>query len=187
MSFEPRIIKNLLEQKQLESFRARIALIKESGNYTHDNKYFMRDMLQNDPFFVKIHNLLMNPLAQTFFPVPVMPSHSFVLMYDGGKGNFNIHVDQSYCEWSLDVCVSQSHVWPIYINSKFVMPGEPGTVNFETYEQEEIEKLHREGTPYELSPGDALLFCGSTQPHWRKKNADGAFCDMVLFQFITKP
>jgi PKHD-type hydroxylase len=68
----------------------------------------------------------------------VVPSYSFCRLYKKGSKLVK-HVDRDACEVSVTINLSQSHPWPIYM----------------------------EGSEFNLSIGDAVLYEGRTVEHWR--------------------
>jgi hypothetical protein len=108
-------------------------------------------------------------------------------------GNCDLHLDAPLAKWTLDVCVDQSHVWPIHFSQVVPWP--------EFAPERALVRKSDSGlqfTAAALHPGDAVLFSGSSQWHYRDALRDAVqqtaganpagrtFCDLLFFHFIPK-
>jgi hypothetical protein len=118
----------------------------------------------NNPLLKRLHRQRsLVDTASEVFGEPVMPSYVFLSMYSS-QGVCAAHRDRPQCKYTVNLCISQDKPWPLY-----------------------IENL-ADGTFDEviLGEGDAVLFSGTDQTHYRKPMAEngGSFCDMAHFHLV---
>lgn len=68
------------------------------------------------------------------------------------------HKDRKECLWTLNICLEQDFIWPIFID----------------------------GEAYHLKPNQALFYQGSELIHWREQNKSGKTCDLCVYCFVEK-
>lgn len=92
-----------------------------------------------------------------------MPSYVFLSMYSS-DGVCRAHRDRPQCKCTVNLCISQDKPWPLYIEN-------PADGTFEEVVLEE---------------GDAVLFSGTDQTHYRKPMLEngGSFCDVAHFHMV---
>lgn len=95
------------------------------------------------------------------------PSYCFLSMY-GPEGVCPLHIDRPQCQFTVDLQIRSDGDWPIYVDDE----------------------------RYLLKDGQALLYSGTGQPHYRKPMAldstrnDGSaesratFMDLAFFHFV---
>ena len=99
-------------------------------------------------------------------------------------------MDAPRAKWTLDLCVDQGAPWPIYLSE--VQPW-PDSVA-EAYRKEGWENNIKQTrslkfTPYTMQPGQAVIFSGSSQWHYRDpmpKASGKQFCTLLFFHYIPK-
>lgn len=89
----------------------------------------------------------------------VLPTYSFCIIYDL-ESQLIRHLDRSACEISLTVHLGGDTKWPIY-----------------------IKKPSSEEVPFELNPGDAVVYLGCTAEHWREKFT-GQYYSQVFLHYV---
>jgi hypothetical protein len=118
----------------------------------------------NNPMLSQLHRQQsLIDAASGIFGEPVMPSYVFLSMYSN-LGVCRAHRDRPQCKYTVNLCVSQDAPWPLYIEDV-----ETGTFD---------EVI--------LGEGDAVLFSGTDQTHYRKPMAEngGSFCDVAHFHMV---
>jgi hypothetical protein len=91
-------------------------------------------------------------------------------------------------KWTLDLCIEQSDVWPIYFSQ--VVPW-PEDFSYDGPDwQGHIKRSPRlKFSSHVLRPGNAVLFAGSSQWHYRDEIVQGSragFCNLLFFHFIPQ-
>ena len=87
----------------------------------------------------------------------LVPTYYYQRTYLRG-GAMAHHTDRPSCERSVTMNLGQSHSWPIYI------------INRETGKH----------TEFQAEPGDALLYMGCTQEHYRDSFEGDWYCQLFL-------
>ncbi len=155
----PVLIRDFFSAEEIQLMRLQLETFKgpagASLRVREDRELFFRKGAHNPPFFTNIHLMLVDR-AGTIFGNAVKPSYVFVSMYDDERSVCPVHIDNADCRFTIDVCLNQKSVWPLFINDQ----------------------------PYELNPGDAVCYSGTHQPHYREKIQPGNFCDLVFFHFV---
>ena len=155
-----------------------------------DTNQFIRKSIHNLPFFVNIHNQLIE-LASYYFKEKVKPSYCFLSMYKQ-NGICPLHIDRDQCRYTIDYLISstQKDPWPIHIGKQIS--------NFERKEYIEKNIGHPESeddinniiskesfTTVNLNPNDAVLYSGTHQWHYRSDRLQGE-ANLVFFHFVPE-
>lgn len=117
---------------------------------------FNRHYINNEPAIVKLHEMLVPWLSERL-ATPVKKSYSFLSLYRDG-GICPRHTDRPQCKYTIDLCVSQKDVWPIYIDDM----------------------------PYRLFENDAVIYSGTDSPHYRQRLQEGNYCYLIFFHFVPE-
>jgi hypothetical protein len=149
-------------------------------------KRFGRFVVHDHPFFTELQNRTIDFVSEAAGE-PVEASYNFVSLYKK-VGVGAVHMDAPQAKWTLDLCIEQSAQWPIHLSQ--VVPWPEGlTLAEDDWEGAIKESPDYEFTSYNLEPGEALLFPGSSQWHYRDPlPLDGKehFCSLVFFHFVPK-
>lgn len=167
---EPFILKNFFDKKLINLLQFQVNLLKQSATQL-DTEVFHRKQVHNHPLFKVLHGQMQEEASQ-LFEEKLKPSYVFLSMYFEGEGKCPLHVDRPQCYRTIDVCLNQKEVWPIYVNH---------TQKWDENKQEEIRKNSK---PYLLEIGDAVCYSGTHHPHFRNDSEEGNFCDLVFFHFV---
>jgi hypothetical protein len=89
----------------------------------------------------------------------VLPTYSFCIIY-GPESQLIRHLDRPACEISLTVHLGGDTKWPIF-----------------------IKKPSGEEVPFELNPGDAVVYLGCVAEHWREKFT-GQYYSQVFLHYV---
>lgn len=123
---------------------------------------FNRWHYHNPPVLVQAHHTAtLIGRASRHFRQNLRPSYAFLSMY-GRDGVCPLHTDRPQCYATVDYMVSTDaklRAWPLYID----------------------------GVPYELQPGEAVLYSGTGQPHYRNpldEDSDATFANLAFFHFV---
>jgi hypothetical protein len=123
-----------------------------------DNK-FNRWQWHNLPLLVEMHHdHEFIKTVSDMLGVKVKPSYVFLSMY-GPDGVCPLHVDRPQCQFTVDLAIEQDAIWPIYINDK----------------------------PIALQEGEAVLYSGTGDPHFRKPMSEDSlatYCTLAFFHFV---
>jgi hypothetical protein len=168
--FQPTIIRPFTDQvfslikEHVKVVRARCRehFLNDADNSPKGPFYRWRE--HNNPLLQMLHqrpDLIVK--ASRAFGEPVMPSYAFLAMYSS-QGICPVHRDRPQCKYTIGLCVSQDKPWPIYLEDS-------STGIFDEFV---------------LDEGEAVLYSGSDQRHYRKPMIQngGTFCDVALFHMV---
>lgn len=134
-------------------------------------------------FFVQLHAKVIDFVSEAVGE-EVESSYNFLSLYNN-FGVCAVHMDAPIAKWTLDVCIEQSEPWPIYFSQ--VRPW-PEDFICETRDWEACIKNDPENqfTAYLLQEGEAIIFSGSSQWHYRErisKTQQQNYCYLIFFHF----
>ena len=92
-------------------------------------------------------------------------------------------------KWTLGYCIEQSEVWPIYLSQVRPWPEEFEYMERQNWEQQIRDDPENRFTDYRLHEGEAIVFGGSSQWHYRDriiKSQEKNFCHLLFFHFIPE-
>lgn len=154
---EPLQISKFFHEDIMYLIRKQIEYIK-SGNDVdayEEVGQFNRLARHNDPFFCEIHHMIKDRVSK-LIGAEIIASYNFTSMYFVGQGICHKHTDRPQCKYTLSVCINQDEIWPINISGK----------------------------EYNMECGDAVLYSGTDNVHYRNKIQDGNYCDLIFFHFV---
>ena len=185
-NFKVKEIPSIFTQEMLD-FIKKIILINQNTNMElHETESFGRRVLHNSPIFHKIQASLTDQVSE-WVGEAVEPSYNFLSLYSH-NGVCEPHIDSVNAKWTLDICIEQSEPWPIYF-SQIVPWLELVPELNENWQQ------HLKNDPilkFEaklLEPGNAILFAGSSQWHYRDpmpQTSNRGFCNLLFLHYRPK-
>jgi hypothetical protein len=182
--FSQRFLAGLLSADQLERVRETVRAIPMDKLELHEIEKFGRFIVHDWPEFTALQAELVDVVSEAANEA-VEPSYNFLSLYTK-MGVCQPHLDTPSAKWTLDVCIGQSEPWPIHFSQPIAWP-------------ERLEDL-RETAPDELTAnsalyftaevlmlGDAILFSGTNQWHYREAlppRPGKQFCDLLFFHYV---
>ena len=97
------------------------------------------------------------PLVEKESNLNLFPTYAYWRYYILGA-TLDKHTDRPACEVSVTACIKKYDNWPIII----------------------------EGTEFELEEGDAVLYAGCDQEHWRPGTYKGEGLAQVFFHYVNQ-
>lgn len=184
-SFKTKTLDNLISDKVHLEILHLISEIKQDEFEKHEFFDFGRLIKHNLPFFTRLQEELVK-LVSKEVGEELESSYNFLSLYNN-LGVLQAHMDAAPAKWTLDYCIEQSSIWPIYLSKVQEWPE-----NFKIEKNWE-EKIKADPTnefqKFELVPKKAILFSGSSQWHYRDRitlKNEKQFCHLVFFHFIPK-
>jgi hypothetical protein len=184
--FALRKFPGLFGADELEHVRKLVREIPREAMEVYELQRFGRLLVYNYPAFTALQESLTEKVSD-WVGEEVETSYNFLSLYSK-MGVCEPHMDSPIAKWTLDVCIDQSEVWPIHFSQIVPWPERPMTMPGDW--QDAIKNnpaLHF--APQLLEPGDAVLFSGSSQWHYRDPMPSGsgrALCYLLFFHFIPK-
>ena len=151
-----KVIKNFFSKKELN------ILQKYCYNKLDQNKDYKIDSQSFSPAWY--HDPLMTALLDTKLPIvekksnlKLFPTYAYWRYYVFGA-ILKKHSDRKACEISVTACIKKYDNWPIVV----------------------------EGTLFELEEGDAVLYAGCDQKHWRPGVYKGEGMAQVFLHYVNQ-
>jgi diadenosine tetraphosphatase ApaH/serine/threonine PP2A family protein phosphatase len=181
--FQVRHLKPVLPEELLQEIRLISRSLIPGELELHEAKSFGRWLIHDHPRLTEIQND-MTTLVSEIADEAVEPSYNFLSMYTQ-LGRCPLHMDAPQAKYTLDICIDQSHSWNIHISKVIPWP-EAGFC-----EAEWDNRIKNDPTlafaSYALEPGEAILFSGSSQWHYRDPIpalGRNTFCDLLFFHYV---
>lgn len=186
-AFTVQIVEGLLDETEWEQVHRTIATLRPDDLDLGEAKSFGRFVARNRPFFSDLQRRLTSFVSERVGEA-VEPAYNFLSLY-GAPGVCAPHIDAPSAKWTLDLCVAQSAPWPIYFSQVVPWP-EHGALTEEGADDwadavKASPALRFE--PVSLEPGQAVIFSGSSQWHYRDRMPAGPgrqFCELLFFHYI---
>jgi hypothetical protein len=186
-------IDRVLDDAAWRQVHATIAALRPDELDLAEAASFGRFVARNKPYFSQLHRQLA-PLVSERVGEPVEPTYNFLSLY-GAPGVCAPHLDAPSAKWTLDLCVAQSAVWPSHFSQvvpwpeEAQRPGGEGAGHDATAASADwvktLPSLRFE--PVALEPGEAAIFSGSSQWHYRDRMPPGKgrqFCELLFFHYV---
>lgn len=186
LDFKVKSLQQPFDAATLAEIRRATGSLKPTDLELHEARQFGRFVVHNHPFFTELQRRAVSWVSEAAGE-PLEVSYNFLSLYSS-SGVCAVHLDAPSAKWTLDVCIDQSAPWPIYLSE--VQPW-PDAVKEEWKKEDWEERIKRsrslEFTPYILQPGQAILFSGSSQWHYRDPMPEaGGKCTLLFFHFIPR-
>lgn len=186
--FKVKFLEQPFEEATLAEIRRVTASLRPTDLELHEARQFGRFVVHDHPFFTELQRQTV-PWVSKAVGEQVEAGYNFLSLYTS-KGVCAVHMDAPRAKWTLDLCVDQGAPWPIYLSE--VQPW-PDSVA-EAYRKEGWENNIKQTrslkfTPYTMQPGQAVIFSGSSQWHYRDpmpKASGKQFCTLLFFHYIPK-
>ena len=151
-----KLIKNFFSKEELICFQ------KYSQNKLDSNKDYTLDFQSfspawyNDPLMTALLDVKLS-IVEKETNLKLYPTYAYWRYYIFG-GTLNKHTDRDACEVSVTACIKKQGDWPIVV----------------------------EENSFELDEGDALLYAGCEQPHWRPGVYKGEGMAQVFLHYVNQ-
>ena len=180
-------IQELFTEEQHTRMRNVIQELKKNEIEKHEIFISGRTLIHDHEFLNSLQNLITEKVSE-MAGEPVEPCYNFLSLYNN-LGVLRPHMDAPSAKWTVDYCIEQSAEWPIYISKVRPWPDEWGAADDADWETVIKNDPENNFTSFELREGQAILFSGSSQWHYRERIEQKQkinFCHLVFFHFIPK-
>jgi hypothetical protein len=185
-AYEVKYVSGFLDAQALLDMRETVAAIPRDKLELHEMKKFGRLVVHDWPPFVEMQARIVDFVSE-LAGERVEPCYNFLSLYSR-RGVCEPHLDTPSAKWTFDLCIDQSEPWPISFSSIIPWPDSRDALVDDWRAVKEARSQY-EIRSLALEPGDALLFSGASQWHFRDPiPADGrrAFCDLLFFHYIPE-
>jgi hypothetical protein len=188
LDFQERLLEHPFDDYTLSEIRSMVASLRPTDLEMHEARMFGRFVVHNHPAFVQLQERTI-PLINEAVGEPVEAAYNFLSLYTR-MGVCPVHLDAPEAKWTLDVCIDQSALWPIYLSQV----GSWTDIEGEVWRDEDWQDKVKQSpslrfTPYTLRPGQALAFSGSSQWHYRDPMPEAGvrqFSTLLFFHFVPR-
>jgi hypothetical protein len=180
------VFERLLDAAVLSDIESVVRTLKPTDLELHEARSFGRFVVHDHPFFTALQRQLL-PVVEEAAGEPLDVQYNFLSLYTA-KGVCRVHLDAPSAKWTLDLCLAQSAPWPIYFSQVVPWP-KSEWVDPPAADWEEAIKQSRElrFSPVTLAPGQAVLFSGSSQWHYREPfPAAHGHCHLLFFHYAPR-
>jgi hypothetical protein len=184
--FSARHLLQIIEPALLEQIREIVHAIPRENYELHEIAPFGRFIVRDYPEITALQATLTDQVSQ-WAGEAVEPSYNFLSLYTR-MGECRLHLDSPAAKWTLDICVDQSEPWPIQFSRIVPWPEQRPQLSDNWREETKSDDLLNFNSVV-LHPGDAVLFSGSNQWHYRDPlPRDGVkrHCDLLFLHFIPR-
>lgn len=186
--FRVQHIPRLFDADTLADIKRVVGSIKPTDYEMHEARQFGRFVVHDLAFFNALQETLV-PMVAEAVGEPVESSYNFLSLYSS-LGVCAVHMDAPLAKWTLDCCLDQSGPWPIYFSQVQPWPESPADEWVGGDWAERIKRAPSNSfSTHALQPGEAVIFSGSSQWHYRDAIPQAAgrqFCDLLFFHFIPR-
>jgi hypothetical protein len=186
--FKVKFLERPFDAATLSEIRRVRASLQPTDLELHEAQRFGRFVVHDHPFFTELQQRTVSWVSE-IVGERVEAKYNFLSLYTS-KGVCAVHMDAPEAKWTLDLCIDQSAAWPIYFSEVQPWPDSVAEAwRNEGWENNIKQSRSLEFTPYTLQPGQAVIFSGSSQWHYRDPMPEAAgkqFCTLLFFHFIPK-
>jgi len=174
----------LFDEATIEDLRT---VIKEQDLKTvskFEIEHFGRFVVRDIPYVSKLQQRITDLVSERVGE-PVEPCYNFLSLY-WELGVCDVHMDAPFAKWTVDFCIEQSTTWPIHF-SKIVPWPEDWTDAGDDWQDTIKDDPANRFASYEMQEGEAIIFSGSSQWHYRnpiERKVNANFCHLLFFHFI---
>ena len=190
--FRVRTFEKVFDDDTLEKIRKVVRTLQPTDFEFHEAQQFKRFVVHDHPYFTELQQQLI-PLVSEAAGETVEPNYNFLSLYSA-MGVCPIHMDSPEAKWTLDICLNQSEPWPIYFSQIQPWPEIDADSKSAAWLAGDWEQSikHSPSANFEahsMEPGQAILFSGSSQWHYRDAMpalSRKSSCDLLFLHFIPR-
>jgi len=192
LDFRVKAFERVFDDEILDKIRQVVRSLKPTDLELHEARQFKRFVVHDHPYFTELQQQL-TLLVSEAAGEPVEPRYNFLSLYTA-MGVCPVHMDSPAAKWTLDVCLDQSEPWPIYFSQIQPWPevDPDDDANFwgeDDWAQKITQSASLGFESQAMQTGQAILFSGSSQWHYRNAMPSGqrqAHCHLLFFHFIPQ-
>lgn len=185
-SFSTRQLTPVFDGARLREVRDIVHDIDTDKRKSHEAESFGRAIVHDLAPFVALQHQL-EQLVAKIVGEPVESSYNFLSLYSR-FGVCEPHMDSPVAKWTLDICIEQSRVWPLYLSQVVDWP-ESFPAASENWRRDIVDDPALTFTGFNLEPGEAVVFSGSSQWHYREplsRPGPSDFCNLLFFHYLPR-
>ncbi|NLR69426.1 hypothetical protein HGI47_00870 [Novosphingobium sp. ERN07] len=183
-AYEVKYVPGFLDEDLRASIKQAVTAIPRDKLEFHELEKFGRLVVHDWPPFTALQSEITGMVSE-LAGEPLEPCYNFLSLY-ARRGVCETHLDTPSAKWTFDICIDQSEPWPISFTSIIDWP-ETGEALVDQWQAVKEGRSGHAIRAMALEAGDALLFSGASQWHWREPIAPAkgrTFCDLLFFHYI---
>ncbi len=177
--FSPIKLERLFSDEVHQRIRDTAASIPRDDLKDYETSDFGRLIYHDQPYFLELQRELV-PLVSKLVGQKVETGYNFLSLY-GGSGKCDPHMDEPVSMYTLDFCIDQGVNWPIYFSQIVDWPNVENLADWHPRQLLQDPKITF--SSFELHPGEALIFAGSSQWHYRDSIPAGGYSNLLFFHY----
>ena len=186
--FRVQLLERVFDDETMAEIRRVVRSLRPSDLELHEARSFGRFVVHDHSYFTALHHRVV-PIVSEAVGESVEPAYNFLSLY-GNPGVCPPHMDSPEAKWTLDLCIDQSAPWPIHFSQVCPWPEPAPDVSHSDDWEEQIKGSRSlRFTSHTLEPGQAIVFSGSSQWHYRDAIPDGPgrkFAELLFFHFVPE-
>jgi hypothetical protein len=185
-SFTTRELRSAFDKRKLIEIRDAIKHHPIGNSSSYEKEKFGRVIVHDLPPLVDLQRDIESEIS-TIVGEEIESSYNFLSLYSN-LGVCEPHMDSPIAKWTFDVCIEQSKVWPLYLSQVVDWP-ETFAGSADNWRSDIVDDPNLTFTAYNLEPGDAVVFSGSSQWHYREPLSQAGpddFCNLLFFHFLPR-
>lgn len=159
------LVRGLINPVQLQALQLYARTLSDEGYFTQgDGQVALRKWVYKDPVMTYLQHLFAESFSQ-IVGEPVQPTYPYLTIYQPGAV-LERHTDRQACRWNvslmLDDTDDDSRTWPLYL------------------------EVGDEVIVADLVPGDALIYRGTAEHHWRDPMPAGRHVTVCILHYVPQ-
>lgn len=182
--FTVRHLDRVFDDPTMTRVRELVHTLKIQQLEAHEARSMGRFIVHNEAYFTELQASVTSLVSEQVGEA-VEPSYNFLSLYTK-MGVCPVHMDSPEAKWTLDLCLEQTEPWPIHFSRVLPWPEDyesPGADWAERIKQ----SPEAEFQSCALEPGQAVIFSGSSQWHYRDQLPQAGqkhFCNLLFFHYV---
>lgn len=177
--FRPVKLDRLFSEDVHQRIRDTVAAMPREKLKDYESEDFGRLIFHDQPYFLELQRELV-PLVSRHVGQQVETGYNFLSLY-GGSGKCDPHMDEPMSMFTLDFCIDQNVDWPIHFSNVVDWPRLQSFTDW--HPAKVLDDPAVQFQPHTLSPGEALIFAGSSQWHYRNSIPPGGYSNLLFFHY----
>jgi hypothetical protein len=182
--FRVQRLAGIFDAQRLQAIRQTVAGIPAATLEAQERQRFGRSVVHNYAPFTALQRELI-PLVSEIVGEEVEARYNFLSLYSSA-GVCEPHFDAPTTKWTLDICIEKTVAWPLFISQTIEWP-ETFSCENRDWRDTVLGDASLLFEPFDIEPGDGLVFSGSSQWHYRRpldQPTRGDFCHLLFFHFL---
>jgi hypothetical protein len=178
--FDVKSLSDVFTPAVREDIRRVVSELEADELETHEIGSFGRHVVHDHPYFLELQKQLL-PRMSEVVGVELETGYNFLSLY-GSAGRCDPHMDEPISMYTLDYCIDQQGDWPIHFSKVVGWPDEGMMRDWDP--QALVADPDMEFRSVIIQPGEAIMFAGSGQWHYRDDIPPGGFCNLLFFHYF---